>query len=119
MGKQFKIVRSDRGAKYHGRYTEKGQLLGPFMRFLQEHGIITQYAMSGSPSQNDVAKIRIPTLKDMVRSVISITNLPLSLWNEALKTVTYVLNRILTKAFFKMPFELWKGWKPSLRHVHV
>jgi len=41
------------------------------------------------------------------------------LWNEALKTATYVLHRVPTKAVSKTPFELWKGWKPSLRHVHV
>ena len=55
----------------------------------------------------------------MVRSVISNSNLPLSLWSEALKTTTYVQNWVPTKAVYKMPFELWKNWKPSLRYVHV
>ena len=31
----------------------------------------------------------------------------------------YILNRVLTKAVLKTPFELWKGWKPSLRHMRV
>ena len=75
--------------------------------------------MSGSSSQNGMAERWNRTLKDMVRSMISNTNLPLSLWNEALKTATYILNRVPTKAVFKTPFELWKGWKSSLRHVHV
>ena len=55
----------------------------------------------------------------MVRSMVSNSNLPLSLWSEAIKTATYVLNRVPTKVIPKKPFELWKGWKPSLRHVHV
>ncbi|KAF7807447.1 Retrovirus-related Pol polyprotein from transposon TNT 1-94 [Senna tora] len=38
--KQIKIVRSDRGGEYYGRYTEDGQAPGPFARFLQEHGIV-------------------------------------------------------------------------------
>ena len=59
------------------------------------------------------------TLKDMVRSMVSNSNLPLSLWSEAIKTTTYVLNQVPTKAIPKTPFELWKGWKPNLRHVHV
>ena len=32
--KQVKIVRSDRGGEYYGRYTENGQVPGPFARFL-------------------------------------------------------------------------------------
>ncbi|KAL6328058.1 hypothetical protein AAG906_033328 [Vitis piasezkii] len=60
--------------------------------------------------------LRNQTLKDMVRSMVSNSNLSLSLWSEAIKTTTYVLNRVPTKAVPKTPFELWKCWKPSLRH---
>jgi hypothetical protein len=35
-GKKIKIVRSDRGGEYYGRYTENGQMIGPFAKFLQE-----------------------------------------------------------------------------------
>ena len=42
-GKQVKIVRSDRGGEYYGRYNENGQAPGLFVRFLQEHEIIAQY----------------------------------------------------------------------------
>ncbi|RVW59830.1 hypothetical protein CK203_098481 [Vitis vinifera] len=31
----------------------------------------------------------------------------------------YILNRVPTKVVPKTPFELWKGWKPSLRHIHI
>ena len=55
----------------------------------------------------------------MVRSMLSSSNLPKSLWTEALKTTVYILNRVPTKAVQKTPFELWKGWKPSLRHMRV
>ena len=37
-GKKIQIVRSDRGGEYYGRYIENGQALGPFAKFLQEHG---------------------------------------------------------------------------------
>jgi len=33
-GKQIKIVRSDRGGEYYGRYTENGHALGLFVNFL-------------------------------------------------------------------------------------
>lgn len=57
-GNQIKIVRSDRGGGYYGKYTENGQTPGPFARFLQEHGIVAQYTMPGSPDQNGVAERR-------------------------------------------------------------
>ena len=31
----------------------------------------------------------------------------------------YIINRVPTKVVQKMPFELFKGWKPSLQHIHV
>ena len=49
MDKKIKIVRSDRGGEYYGRYTEKGQMPGPFAQFLKNEGIIAQYTMSGTP----------------------------------------------------------------------
>ena len=58
LGKQIKIVKSDRSGKYYGMYTKRGQLSGPFARFLQEHGIVAQYTMPSSPSQNGMAKKR-------------------------------------------------------------
>jgi transposase InsO family protein len=118
-GKQIKIVRSDRGGEYYGRYKEDGQAPGPFAKFLQEHGIVAQYTMPGSPDQNGVAERRNRTLLDMVRSMLSSSKLPKSLWVEALKTTVYILNRVPIKAIPKTPFELLKGWKPSLQHMRV
>ncbi|RVW36055.1 Copia protein, partial [Vitis vinifera] len=109
----------DRGGEYYGRYLEDGQSPGPFAKFLQEHGIVAQYTMPGSPDQNGVAERRNRTLLDMVRSMLSSSKLPKFLWTEALKTVVYILNRVPTKAIPKTPFELLKGWKPSLRHMRV
>ena len=47
------------------------------------------------------------------------TKLPQFLWTETLKTAVYILNRVPTKAVSKTPFESFKGWKPSLRHIRV
>ncbi|CAL9098082.1 unnamed protein product, partial [Musa textilis] len=85
-GKQIKIMRSDRGGEYYGRYTENGQAPGHFAKFLQEHEIIAQYTMPGSPDQNGVVERRNRTLLDMVRSMLSNSNIPKFLWTEALKT---------------------------------
>ena len=112
-------MRTDRGGQYYGRYIEDGQAHGPFAKFLQDNDIVGQYTMSGSPDQNGVAERRNRTLMDMVRSMLSSSKLPKSLWVEALKTAVYILNRVPTKAVSKTPFELFKGWKPSLRHIRV
>uniref|UniRef100_A0A803N4B1 Retroviral polymerase SH3-like domain-containing protein n=1 Tax=Chenopodium quinoa TaxID=63459 RepID=A0A803N4B1_CHEQI len=40
-------------------------------------------------------------------------------WIEALKTAAYILNPAPSKAVSKTPFELFKGWKPSLRHMRI
>ena len=63
--------------------------------------------MPGTPQQNGVAERSNCTLMDMVRSMLSNSPLPISLWMEALKTAAYLLNRIPTKAVPKTPFELW------------
>ena len=75
--------------------------------------------MLGSPNQNGVAERRNRTLLDMVQSILSNFNLPKSLWAEALKTTVYILNRVPTKVVPKTPFELFKGWKLSLKHIRV
>ena len=111
-GKQIQIVRSYRGGDY-GRYTKNGQAPGPFAKFFQEHEIVAQHTMPGSRDQNGVAERRNRTLVDMVRNMLSNSDLPKFLWIEALKTTLYILNCVPTKVVPKTPFELWKGWKPS------
>ncbi|GKC78145.1 retrovirus-related pol polyprotein from transposon TNT 1-94 [Tanacetum coccineum] len=56
---------------------------------------------------------------EMVRSMISKSSLPKSLWIYALRTAVYLLNRVPSKSVPKTPFELWTGRKPSLKHLHV
>ena len=51
-------MRSDRGGEHYGKYTENGQTLGSFVKFLQENGIVAQYTMSSSLDQNGVVEIR-------------------------------------------------------------
>jgi len=43
-----KIVKSDRGGEYYGKYDESGQYPGPFAKFLEKCGIWAQYTMSGT-----------------------------------------------------------------------
>ncbi|RVW64514.1 Retrovirus-related Pol polyprotein from transposon TNT 1-94 [Vitis vinifera] len=119
LGKPIKVVKSDRGGEYYGRYDETGRNPGPFAKFLLECGIDARYTMPGTPQQNGVAKRRNRTLLDMVRCMLSNFSLPEFLWGEALRTATYILNQVPSKSVPKTPYELWSGKKPSLHHFHV
>jgi hypothetical protein len=75
--------------------------------------------MSGDPQQNGVAERRNRTLMDMVRSMLSYSTLPISLWMGALKTVVHILNRVTSKSVPKTPYEMWTDRKPILNYLHV
>ncbi|KAL6335699.1 hypothetical protein AAG906_032893 [Vitis piasezkii] len=92
LSKKIKVVRSDRGGEYYGRYDGSGeQRPGPFAKYLME-----------------CVERRNRTLKDMVRNMISHSTLPESLWGEAIKTAVYILIEYQAK-----------HKKPSIRHLHV
>ena len=56
LSKKIKAVRSDRGSEYYGRYDGSGkQRPGPFAKYLMKCGIVPQYTMLGTPSQNGIA----------------------------------------------------------------
>ena len=110
LGNSIKSLRSDRGGEY---------LLDEFKNYLKENGIISQLTLPGTPQLNGVAERRNRTLLDMVRSMMSISEFPISFWGYALETAIYLLNRVPTKSVPKTPYELWTGKKPSLKHVRV
>ena len=47
----------------------------------------------GTPQHNGVSDHRNRTLLDMVRSMMSLIDLPLSFWGYALETAAFMLNR--------------------------
>ena len=110
MGKSIKVLWSDREGEY---------LSTEFIRFLKEHGIISQLNSPGTPQLNGVFERRNQTLLDMVRSMMSYTNLPTFLWGFALQTAVYILNRVLSKSVSTTPYEIWHGKAPSLKHVKI
>ena len=69
-GKSIKTLRSDRGGEY---------LSTEFIELLKEHGIVSQLTPPGTPQLNGVFERRNRTLLDMVRSMMSYTDLPISL----------------------------------------
>ena len=47
------------------------------------------------------------TLFDIVQSMMSLTDLPLSFWGYALETAAFTLNRAPSKSGETAPYELW------------
>ena len=54
------------------------------------------------------------TLLDMVRSMISFTDLSLFFWGHILLTFIHLLNRVSSKSVSTTPYEIWFSKKPSL-----
>ena len=59
------------------------------------------------------------TLLDMVRSMMSFTDLSNFLWGHSLLTSIYLLNRVPSKTVPTTPYEIWHGKKPSLSHLRI
>ena len=100
LGKKIKALRSDRG-------------------YLRNCGILSQLTPPGTPQLNGVSERRNRTLLDMVRSMMSFTDLPVSFWGYALETAAHTLNRSPTKAVEKTPYELWHGKVPNLSFLKI
>src|SRR3954471_22697304 len=108
--KKIKFLRSDRGGEY---------LSYEFSLHLKQCGIVPQLTPPGTPPRNGVSERRNHTLLDMVRSMMSLTDLPLLFWGYALETAAFTLNRAPSKSVETTPYELWFGAKPKLSFLKV
>lgn len=55
---------------------------------------------------------------EMTRSILKHMTIPNYLWGEAVRHVTYIINRAATKALnFATPYEVYKGRKPNVAHI--
>ena len=73
----------------------------------------------GTPQHNGVSERHNHTLLDIVQSMMSLTDLPLSFWGYALETAAFTLNRAPSKSVKTTPCELWFGKKPKLSFLKV
>ncbi|MBI0383116.1 transposase family protein, partial [Streptomyces albiflaviniger] len=108
--KKIKFLRSDRGGEY---------LSYEFGMHLKKCEIVSQLTPPGTPQRNGVSEHRNRTLLDMVRSMMSLTDLPLSFWGYALETAAFTLNRAPCKSVETTPYELWHNKKPKLSFLKV
>ena len=81
---------------------------------LKQCEIVSLLTPPGTPQHNGVSEHHNRTLLDMVRSMMSLTDLPLSFWGYALETTAFTLNRAPSKSVETTPYKLWFGNKPKL-----
>ena len=105
--KKIKFLQSDRGEEY---------LSYEFGLQLKQCEIVSLLTPPGTPLQcNGVSEHRSRTLLDMVRSMMSLTDLPLSFWGYALETAAFTLNRAPSKSVETMNYGLARN--PSWRFL--
>ena len=86
---------------------------------LKQCEIVSLLTPPGTPQHNGVSEHHNRILLDMVRSMMSLTDLPLSFWGYALETATFTLNRAPSKSVETTPYELWFWKKPKLSFLKV
>jgi hypothetical protein len=108
LGKSIRALRLDRG----GEYLSQG-----FDDHLRECGSESQLTPLGTPLWNGVSERRNWTLWDMVRSMISQTDLPILFWGYALLTAVFTLNPVPSK--INHEDTIWDmEWEASQPVVH-
>ena len=108
--KKIKFLRSNHGDEY---------LSYEFDLQLKQCGIVSQLTPPGTPQCYGVSERRNRTLLDMMRSMMSLTDLPLLFWGYALETAAFTFNRAPSKSVEMTPYELWFSSKPKLSFLKV
>ena len=94
-------------------------LIYEFGKHLRHCGIVSQLKPPGTPLGYGVSRHRNRTLWDMVRSMMSLINLPFSFWGYALETTAFTLDRTPSKSAETTSYEHWFGKKPKLSFLNV
>lgn len=98
FGNSVKILRSDNGPEYVNQ---------EFEHFLVSNCIEHQTTCVNTPEQNGVAERKNRHLLEVARSLMFTMNVPKFLWGEAVKTATYLINRMPLRVLDnKTPAEL-------------
>ncbi len=81
-------------------------------------GMEVQMTAPYSPSQNGVAEHMNRTLVEHARAMLTSSQLPEFLWEQAVAHAAYIRNRSYTIANRdRTPYEAWHGNKPNVTHL--
>lgn len=108
---KIKIIRIDNGLKFCNN---------EFTYLCKENEILRHLTFPSNPKQNDLVERMNMILIERVRCMIFLAKLPKSFCGEVVAIAVYVINRSPSAAIgFKIPYEMWSGYKPSLYHLRV
>jgi len=89
-----------------------------FNEYYAKYEIKRKFTIPYTPQQNSVVKRKNGIIMEMVRCMLG--NLLSFLWDEAMSTTIYTLNRCFIKSIEgKTPFEAWTRKKPNVSHFRV
>lgn len=108
-GHRIKRIHSDKGSEFFGN--NKVETL-----FAIEH-IVHETSAVYTPQQNGMIEREIQSVVGMARTMILASDLPIGLWDEAIKTACFIRNRLPNKATNITPFEVMTKRKPKVAHL--
>lgn len=110
-GNRVKVLHSDNGTEY---------VSAAFKQFLKEKGIIHETSSPYIHQQNGRAEREIRSLVTVARSMLIARNIPTYLWTEAVKTASYLLNRVITSQSNGVTaYGKWFSRKPQVKHLRI
>ncbi|KMQ86283.1 retrovirus-related pol polyprotein from transposon tnt 1-94 [Lasius niger] len=111
FNRRMRTLRVDNGTEFINK---------PMKDYLSNCGIKLETTAPSTPEQNGKSERENRSIVESGRTMLHAQNLPLCLWEEAMRTAVYTLNRTLyLKEFNATPYELWTGKKPDLGHLRV
>ena len=108
-GNDVLSIRTDHGSEF---------LSKDFKSFINSRGILHELATVKTPQQNGRVERAIRNIVDHSISMLSSSNLPLSLWDESTNCSVYVINRMLNSRN-EIPFEKYFGRRVDLSNLRI
>ena len=110
-GMSIVSIRTDHGGEFEN---------GDFATYCENEGINHNFSAPRTPQQNGVVERKNRVLADMARAMMTEKQVSQVFWADALSTACYISNRAYIRSSLgKTPYELFKGRKPNLSHLHI
>ncbi|GJU18422.1 retrovirus-related pol polyprotein from transposon TNT 1-94 [Tanacetum coccineum] len=108
---QVRTVQIDKGTKFLNKTLHA---------YFAQEGIKHQLSTAQTPKQNGIVERQNRTLVEAARTMLSIANVPLFFWAEAIATTCFTQNRsLLIPRHEKTPYHIINGRKPSVKFFHI
>jgi len=102
------------------RLDNGGEFISMEMKqWCKNKGIVLDYTVPHTPQLNGTAERMNRTLFEKARALIFDSNLPKTMWGEAILTSAYLLNRSPTVTINTTPAEKWYGKTPDLSKLQI